>query len=92
MPSFFRAQVQRLLDNDYDHLEAIAHALAGKVEKFFTLHGRMSKKQRALAIDALNALQTDSARVLLAADFGERDRRFRERDRFGGFGVARYRL
>jgi YD repeat-containing protein len=26
------------------------------------------------------------------ADFGERDRRFRERDRFGGFGVARYRL
>jgi superfamily II DNA or RNA helicase len=48
------------------HLEAIAHALAGKVEKFFTLHGRMSKKQRALAIDALNALQTDSARVLLA--------------------------
>jgi superfamily II DNA or RNA helicase len=49
-----------------DHLEAIAHALAGKVEKFFTLHGRMSKKQRALAIDALNALQTDSARVLLA--------------------------
>ncbi|MGF7136418.1 superfamily II DNA or RNA helicase [Paraburkholderia sp. EB58] len=49
-----------------DHLEAIAHALAGKVEKIFTLHGRMSKKQRALAIDALNALQTDSPRVLLA--------------------------
>ena len=49
-----------------DHLEAIAQALAGKVEKFFTLHGRMSKKQRALAIDALNALQTDNPRVLLA--------------------------
>jgi hypothetical protein len=31
-------------------------------------------------------------KVTLCADFGERDRRFRERDRFGGFGVARYRL
>jgi hypothetical protein len=28
----------------------------------------------------------------IAAYFGERDRRFRERDRFGGIGVARYRL
>jgi superfamily II DNA or RNA helicase len=49
-----------------DHLEAVAQALAGKVDRIFMLHGRMSKKQRALKFDELNALPSDVPRVLLA--------------------------
>ncbi|CAB3781864.1 DEAD/DEAH box helicase [Pararobbsia alpina] len=49
-----------------DHLEAVAQALAGKVDRIFVLHGRMSKKQRALKFDELNALPSDGPRVLLA--------------------------
>jgi superfamily II DNA or RNA helicase len=49
-----------------DHLDAILAALAGKVEKIFVLHGRMSKKKRTKLIAELNELAPEMPRVLLA--------------------------
>ncbi len=49
-----------------EHVTAIEEALTGKVEKIFTLHGRMSKKQRGLTIAELDALPADAPRVILA--------------------------
>ncbi|WP_449104456.1 TOTE conflict system archaeo-eukaryotic primase domain-containing protein [Pseudomonas mohnii] len=49
-----------------DHLSAIEAALAGRVHNLFTLHGRMSKKQRLALMDELAALPPDVPRVLLA--------------------------
>lgn len=49
-----------------DHLEAIQHALTPYVQTFYTLHGRMSKKQRTAVITELDALPTDAPRILLA--------------------------
>jgi superfamily II DNA or RNA helicase len=49
-----------------EHLAAIGAALAGRVPKLFTLHGRMSKKQRATLIGELEALAPDAPRVLLS--------------------------
>ncbi|WP_109476690.1 DEAD/DEAH box helicase family protein [Paraburkholderia sp. C35] len=49
-----------------DHIVAIEAALAQRIEKVFTLHGRMSKRQRKLVIAELDALDADAPRVLLA--------------------------
>lgn len=53
-----------------EHLDAIAAAVlamsAGRAPTLFTLHGRLSKKQRATLIGELNALPPDAPRVLLA--------------------------
>ena len=49
-----------------EHLAAIGAALAGRVRTLFTLHGRMSSKQRAGLIDDLDALPPDAPRVLLS--------------------------
>lgn len=49
-----------------DHLEAIGTALEGRVGNLFTLHGRMTKKQRNILIGELNALPPDAPRVLLS--------------------------
>ena len=49
-----------------DHLDAISTALANRVQTLFTLHGRMSKKQRAGLIGDLDALPPDAPRVLLS--------------------------
>jgi superfamily II DNA or RNA helicase len=49
-----------------DHIAAIEEALAGRIEKIFTLHGRMSKKQRNLVTTELDALPANAPRVLLA--------------------------
>lgn len=49
-----------------DHLNAIEEQLAGRVENLFTLHGRMSKKQRAALIGELEALPPNAPRVILA--------------------------
>ena len=38
-----------------EHLDAIGAALAGRIQTPFTLHGRMSKKQRAGLVDDLDA-------------------------------------
>ena len=49
-----------------EHIDAIRAALADQVPEPFVLHGRMSKKQRAALIAALDALSSDAPRVLLA--------------------------
>lgn len=49
-----------------EHIDAIRTALADQVLEPFVLHGRMSKKQRAALIAALDALSPDAPRVLLA--------------------------
>jgi superfamily II DNA or RNA helicase len=49
-----------------EHLDAIKTALDNLVPPPFVLHGRMSKKQRALLLTELNALPSDLPRVLLA--------------------------
>lgn len=49
-----------------DHLSAIEEQLVGRVENLFTLHGRMSKKQRSALIGELEALPADAPRVILA--------------------------
>ncbi len=49
-----------------DHLKAIEEQLVGRVENLFTLHGRMSKKQRSALIGELEALPADAPRVILA--------------------------
>jgi superfamily II DNA or RNA helicase len=48
------------------HLEALLAALSGTMPPPFVLHGRISKKQRATLISALDALPPDAPRVLLA--------------------------
>lgn len=49
-----------------DHLSAIEERLVGRIENLFTLHGRLSKKQRAALIGELEALPPDLPRVILA--------------------------
>lgn len=49
-----------------DHLDAIRAALNEMTPEPFVLHGRLSKKQRAALIAALEALPFDAPRVLLA--------------------------
>ena len=49
-----------------EHLAAIQKALAELEPPVFVLHGRMSKKQRATLIAALDALPPNSPRVLLS--------------------------
>lgn len=49
-----------------DHLDALKRSLTGQIENLFTLHGRMSRKQRAVLLEALEALPGEAPRVLLA--------------------------
>lgn len=49
-----------------EHLDAITAVLAGRAPTLFTLHGRLSKKQRATLIGGLDGLPPDAPRVLLA--------------------------
>lgn len=49
-----------------DHLELLSKALEGKIENYFVLHGRLSKKRRAEVHAKLNALAGSTPRVLLA--------------------------
>jgi superfamily II DNA or RNA helicase len=49
-----------------EHLNAIKAALDTRVPSLFVLHGRMSKKQRAAVIAALEMLPRDAPRILLA--------------------------
>jgi superfamily II DNA or RNA helicase len=49
-----------------EHLDAILLALNAQEPPPFVLHGRMSKKQRAALITALDALPPDAPRILLA--------------------------
>jgi superfamily II DNA or RNA helicase len=49
-----------------EHLDAIQVALGAEVPLPFVLHGRMSRKQRAMLIAELDALPPDAPRILLA--------------------------
>ena len=49
-----------------EHLDAVLSALDGLVPVPFVLHGRMSKKQRAAIIAALDELPPQAPRILLA--------------------------
>src|SRR5471032_156282 len=64
--AFFRGRKVLVLTERTDHIAAIEEALAGRIERIFTLHGRMSKKQRNLVTAELDALPADAPRVLLA--------------------------
>lgn len=50
-----------------EHLGAISAVLDGQVSAHFVLHGRLSKKQRSVLIDELNALPPNAPRILLAS-------------------------
>ncbi len=49
-----------------EHLDAIQVALGAEPAPPFVLHGRMSRKQRAMLIAELHALPPDAPRILLA--------------------------
>jgi len=49
-----------------EHLDAIKKALGEQIGTLFALHGRMPKKQRATVLAALDALDGEAPRVLLA--------------------------
>jgi superfamily II DNA or RNA helicase len=49
-----------------EHLDAILAAMNNQTPQPFVLHGRMSKKQRATMVAALDALPADAPRVLFA--------------------------
>jgi superfamily II DNA or RNA helicase len=49
-----------------EHLDAMRAALGAEVPLPFVLHGRMSRKQRAMLIADLDALPPDAPRILLA--------------------------
>ncbi|MFC1749575.1 DEAD/DEAH box helicase family protein, partial [Pseudomonadota bacterium] len=49
-----------------NHLDSIKASLSNSVDTFYSLHGRMSKKQRATVIKELNELPADAPRALLA--------------------------
>lgn len=49
-----------------EHLDKLEMALTGQIENLFVLHGRMPRKQRAVLLEALEALPIDAPRILLA--------------------------
>lgn len=49
-----------------EHLDAINTALASRVSALITLHGRMSRKQRAALVSELDAMPPETPRVLLS--------------------------
>lgn len=64
--AFKRGRKVLVLTERTDHLDAIQEALAGKVPPPFVLHGRLSKKQRAVLAEDLAALPPEAPRILLA--------------------------
>ncbi len=55
-----------ILTERADHIAAIRDSLSEAGEAVFVLHGRMSRKQRAAVMTALEALPADAPRILLA--------------------------
>ena len=64
--NFSQGRKVLVLTERTNHLEAINAALLGRIGNLFTLHGRMSKKQRDLLIGELEALPPDAPCVLLS--------------------------
>jgi superfamily II DNA or RNA helicase len=49
-----------------EHLEALDAKLTDRLQPLFTLHGRMSRKERSALVSELHALPPDVSRVLLS--------------------------
>ncbi|MDO9114508.1 MAG: DEAD/DEAH box helicase family protein [Polaromonas sp.] len=64
--AFVHGRKVLVLTERTEHLDAIRNSLDGQVSAPFVLHGRMSKKQRAILIAGLDALSPDAPRILLA--------------------------
>lgn len=64
--AFAQGQKVLVLTERTDHLGALEAMLANRVPTLFTLHGRMSRKQRTAVIGELNALPANEPRVLLS--------------------------
>jgi len=64
--SFLEGRKVLVLTERSDHLAAMSHALEDRGLQPYVLHGRMSGKQRATLINALDALSPETPRVLLA--------------------------
>ena len=64
--AFIQGRKVLVLTERTEHLEAIRLALTAQVPPPFVLHGRMSKKQRAICIAELDALGPQAPRILLA--------------------------
>ncbi|MGH8050249.1 MAG: TOTE conflict system archaeo-eukaryotic primase domain-containing protein [Arenimonas sp.] len=64
--AFNRGRKVLVLTERTEHLDAIQKALNGMEPPPFALHGRMSRKQRAILITTLEALPPNAPRVLLA--------------------------
>jgi len=64
--AFAQGRKVLVLTERTEHLDAIRTALNGQTPPPFTLHGRMSRKQRGALIAELEALPVDAPRILLA--------------------------
>lgn len=64
--AFDQGRKLRVLTERTEHVSAIEERLLGRVENLFTLHGRLSRKQRAALVGELEALPADVPRVILA--------------------------
>lgn len=64
--AFVQGRKVLVLTERTEHLDAIRAVLEAKVPALFVLHGRMSKKQRAIVVSELDALPLDAPRILLA--------------------------
>ena len=64
--AFVQGRKVLVLTERTEHLDAIDQALAAQLPPPFVLHGRMSKKQRAVVITELETLPPDAPRILLA--------------------------
>ncbi|KJK21271.1 DEAD/DEAH box helicase [Burkholderiaceae bacterium 16] len=64
--AFAQGRKVLVLTERTEHLDAIRTLLETKAPTLFVLHGRMSKKQRAVVIGELDALPPEAPRILLA--------------------------
>lgn len=64
--AYARGHKVLVLTERTEHLDDIRTALKGRAAALFTLHGRLSKKQRTTLIAELEALPPDMPRVLLS--------------------------
>jgi superfamily II DNA or RNA helicase len=55
-----------LLSERTDHITTIAAALTGEVPNLFLLHGRLSARQRSATLAELQALPSDTPRIVVA--------------------------
>lgn len=67
LQSYSEGRKVLVLTERTDHLTALAEALQAVSPQVFTLHGRMSRKQRVATMTELDSLPAHAARILLAS-------------------------